>query len=314
MTLENYVRELDEIALDFAAREVIHSAINNPSDTNSPLSITKSNRTDSKNSSSLVVMNMCDCFEYDGYPGIRVVKELERRGLPFTGASSQFYEITTSKILMKKLMLSNQVPTSPFVQMHLETLDEDISEAEKLIGFPMIVKLDLSSGSCGISDKSVVWSAEQARTQVKSIWHEAQGRVFIEKFLAGREFTVLVTGNESTGYPLLGICERVFHQSLDRYQKFYSFERCWDGYGLKATKPELLDEFVQYRLPPAEHFQSLASVALAAYKLMSGNSYGRVDIRTDSDDLSVAKVFVLEVNSQVFYTDSLILLVSVLHF
>ena len=53
---------------------------------------------------------------------------------------------------------------------------------------------------------------------------------------------------------------------------------------------------------PREYFKKFAGVALEAYKLMCGNSYGRVDMRSDADDLSVANVFVLEVNSQVSFS------------
>jgi len=299
VNLNNYLSELDIISKEFSPPESDTTATILNSEPNSPSHTANMIETNTQNSTHLIVMNLCDGLESDGYPGIRVVKELERRGLPFTGASSTFFEITTSKILMKELMIRNQVPTSPFVQMHLETLDEDISKADKLIGFPMIVKLDMSFGSCGINDKSVVWTAEQARTQVKSIWHEAQGRVFVEKFLAGREFTALVTGCEQTGFQVQVVAERAFDQSLDRYQRFLAFDRSWEGYDLKGNRPAVMVWFVQYRLAPLEFANRLGEVALDAYRVTGGTGYGRVDLRTDSDDLSVANVFVLEVNSQV---------------
>ena len=49
-----------------------------------------------------VVLNLCDGDEVNGTPGISVVRMLDASGLIYTGADAYFYQITTSKIPMKK--------------------------------------------------------------------------------------------------------------------------------------------------------------------------------------------------------------------
>ncbi len=63
----------------------------------------------------MVVFNLCDGIEVDGYPGIQTVRALEKSGLAFTGADTAFYELTTPKTLLKQRLIERGVSTSPFV-------------------------------------------------------------------------------------------------------------------------------------------------------------------------------------------------------
>src|ERR1700677_1577131 len=49
-----------------------------------------------------VVLNLCDGIEDSGTPGACVIRALERAGIRFTGADSEFYSISTSKLMMKE--------------------------------------------------------------------------------------------------------------------------------------------------------------------------------------------------------------------
>ena len=50
----------------------------------------------------VVVFNLCDGIEVDGYPGIKTARALEVSGLPYSGADPAFYELTTPKTLLKQ--------------------------------------------------------------------------------------------------------------------------------------------------------------------------------------------------------------------
>ena len=39
----------------------------------------------------ICVFQLCDGTELDGYPGSSIIAELERQGIPFTGANKSFY-------------------------------------------------------------------------------------------------------------------------------------------------------------------------------------------------------------------------------
>jgi D-alanine-D-alanine ligase len=56
----------------------------------------------SKNGKTPLILNLCDGDEVNGTPGVSVIHEIEKYGLIYTGSDAHFYNITTSKIPMKK--------------------------------------------------------------------------------------------------------------------------------------------------------------------------------------------------------------------
>jgi D-alanine-D-alanine ligase len=83
-----------------------------------------------------VVFNICDGDEVNGTPGISVVKLLEYKGLVYTGSDEAFYDITTSKIPMKKAFDNAGVPTAKWEA--ILSADQDISGIFERLGSPII--------------------------------------------------------------------------------------------------------------------------------------------------------------------------------
>lgn len=79
--------------------------------------------------------------------------ELEKRKFAFTGADSHFYQVTTSKPVLKRQLMTAGVPTSPFVEITEKTTEADI---DSLGYYPLIVKPAISYASISISDKRQV--------------------------------------------------------------------------------------------------------------------------------------------------------------
>jgi D-alanine-D-alanine ligase-like ATP-grasp enzyme len=177
-----------------------------------------------------VVVNLCDGCETDGYPGVSIIKEMEKRGVAFTGSDSAFYDGTTSKPAMKRVLLANNVPTSPFLELTEQTSETEIDAIAK---YPLFVKPSVSYASIAITGKSVVFDARQALEQARQVQGVGSG-VFVERFLAGREFTALVTGSTETGVRVYPVAERVFNPQLQRYQRILAFDSYWDGYDLQG--------------------------------------------------------------------------------
>ena len=200
----------------------------------------------------LVVMNLCDGTEIDGYPGVTVLKELEKQGIPFTGSDSYFYDLTTSKPVLKDSLLINRVETSEYVVIRPGFEDQDILKAESIIGWPMIVKPAVSYASLSISYKSVVNNIQEAVEQVKKVFEMTSDGVFVERFLAGREFTVLCTGNESQGVVVYPAAERVFNEKLGTYQRLLAFDQYWDGCEIDGTVGKNVASHYSYELAPQE--------------------------------------------------------------
>lgn len=247
--------------------------------------------------SNLVVLNLCDGTEHDGYPGLSVVVELERLEIPFTGAGSSFFEITTSKPVLKKLLIQHSVPTSKFVVVNPHNIKESVNQAGELLKWPLIVKPSVSYASISITTKSVVETKEACIEQIERVLKTTSDGVFLESFLAGREFTALCTGSASvgSGVKVYLVAERCFNSKLEDKERILAFDKYWEGYDLEGGEGTGEEPIYRYEAAPAEWQESLKKVAREAYIACDGSGYGRVDIRTrNPTDLDI---YVLECNA-----------------
>lgn len=246
----------------------------------------------------VLVFNLCDGIEVDGYPGLKTVKALEASGLPFTGADSAFYELTTPKTLMKERLLARGVSTSPFVI--IRNAAKDGAKAGRTLGFPLIVKPDVSAASFGISLKSVVHDEASCVAQAAAAlsgerdpenYYEG---VFAERFIPGREFTVLCAADRSApkGVFVYPPVERVFHAALPTNERLLSYDRYWEKYETEEALPDRAPIY-RYESAPKKWTSALATLAREAYLALGGVGYGRVDIRRDERD---GKFLALEAN------------------
>jgi D-alanine-D-alanine ligase-like ATP-grasp enzyme len=134
------------------------------------------------------------------------VQYLEERKLPFTGAGSNFYINSTSKTILKRLMLNASVPTLPFVVLRPNTLDEDFERVEDVVvGYPLIIKPSISYGSMMISTSSVVDSSKQARFYLQSLDKSYTDEIFAEAFLAGTHISLILIQVENTLFFVLAM-------------------------------------------------------------------------------------------------------------
>lgn len=248
-----------------------------------------------------VVLNLCDGDEVNGAPGLSVIRCLEEHGLRYTGADERFYDVTTSKIVMKEAFDRAGVPTSPWA-----VVPRDGAGAHGIIqrlGAPLILKPAVSAGSMGITTKSVVRTHQGLRGALLRLskgyhgWDLAGGGVFVERFVDGPEFTTFIVGGHdapgrATIYPPV---ERCFNEVLPSHERFLSFDRLW---GLYEEEDPLEDDadLWQYRpIGDRTLAQRIEEVSWAAYAAVGGRGYGRVDLRQDA---ATGELLVLEVNAQ----------------
>jgi D-alanine-D-alanine ligase len=242
---------------------------------------------------SAIVFNFCDGLDTDGAPGPSVVRALEAARIPFTGADSQFYEISSSKTVMKQLFLDSGVRTPPYEVLSTSGRIRGIC---KRLGSPVIVKPEFGAASVGISLSSRVYTDAEIAAR-RDEWnngklprHSAPGSVFVERFIEGREFTVFVIGDWR--YPNKIRCltptERVFSTEVPPDERFLSWERYWSDY-----REESEHTFFQYGAVTSRLGRELSDIAKRAYTAVRGVGYGRVDIRMES---ATGELHVLEVN------------------
>ena len=241
----------------------------------------------------VAVLNLCDGSEIDGYPGISVVRALMAARLPFSGASIEFYESTTSKVVTKELLFATGVPTAPYAAIVDGKIELDARH------FPVIVKPDVSAASMGIQADSVCKSAEEVEERVARMRERPEykdTKLFAESFVQGREFTILLIEdvNEPLGLWALPPCERVFDPRVPASERFLIFERYWDLPEAARPIPQG-EKYYWYALAPEDVRKQLTDIARRAMRGVGGSGYARVDMRMDE---KTGQIYVLEVNAQ----------------
>ena len=245
----------------------------------------------------IVVLNLCDGSEVDGYPGKSVIRALAEAELPYSGASAEFYHKSTSKLISKAMFEASGVSTPP--RMLIENVTRDVDRAIEEIGTPLIVKPDVSAGSYGIQIDSVCHDRDAAIRKINALRRDKyikKGKIFVEAFISGREFTVFVVEDDNAplGLRVLTPCERYFNQRLPEDERFCSYERHWDMPEEHSVLPEGEKYCVHMPVsgPLREELEPLVRQAVRA---VSGSGYARCDVRQDG---RTGKLYVLEVNSQ----------------
>ncbi|HEV1286269.1 MAG TPA: hypothetical protein VNU44_13190 [Bryobacteraceae bacterium] len=243
-----------------------------------------------------IVLNLCDGIEDRGTPGPCVVRALELAGIRFTGADSEFYGISTSKLIMKEMMSAAGVPTPGF-----EALSESVTGVCARVGTPLLVKPDVSAASGGVFLRSKVSRDEDVADLREELLNAPMPRfcdarrVFAERFIEGPEFTVFVMGNwrDPESVRCLPPAERVFNPSIPDGEKFLSYERYWGLYREEAPPPDGL-AFYAYEACDPRLAPMLEDISKRAYQAVHGKGYARVDLRMDR---ATGELFVLEVNA-----------------
>ncbi len=245
-------------------------------------------------------INLCDGDELQGVPGLSVIDALERAGIPYTGSNRAFYDLTTSKIDMKRAFEIAGVPTSLWSVVEPKQLDWQAPFQRH--GRPLIVKPAVSAGSLGIGLENVVHTPADLAMRVQALaegyrgWDLMSGGLIAEEFVVGREYTTFIVGDHNDlrhrrVYPPV---ERVFNGALPPTQQFLSFDRLWEFNDTESPLPEG-ENLWEYARIRASQAAAIKSVSWDAYVAVGGVGYGRVDLREDAE---TGELYVLEVNAQ----------------
>jgi D-alanine-D-alanine ligase-like ATP-grasp enzyme len=243
----------------------------------------------------VVAVNLCDGFDIDGYPGPSLIDKLVAARIPVTGGQSRFYRLTCDKLEMKARFVAAGLPTAAYHE--IVDPDRDVPAAARHVGFPAIVKLARSAAGGGLSRTSVVGSEADLAARVAVLDDEglAELRIYAERFLAGREATVLVreTRSRAEGVASLPAVEMVYHPRVPVKERIlFEGHRKLDPDG----RPRGEDGVARctYEAAPDELQGALRDAAEAVFRAVGGDGYARVDLRIDPQ---TGLVNVLEVNT-----------------
>lgn len=130
-------------------------------------------------------------YDLSDNTGQAICDFMDKNGIAFTGGGARFYDPPREDL--KRLCRYYGIDT-PMYTFLSDTKDIE-KVPEELGGFPLFVKPEHGYDSVGIDTNSVVSTLPAFTARVKKICEEF-GSALVEKFVDGREFSVLVAGTK----------------------------------------------------------------------------------------------------------------------
>lgn len=219
--------------------------------------------------------NLCDGAWDEPRPGIEVVQTLEALHVPFTGATSEFYEPTREA--MKRVCRAWEIDTPAYV---LAKREEDVARAADTLRFPLIVKHPNSYASVDLTRESRVVTVDALFERARQMMAKYAG-AFIEEFVDGTESTVLVAENPDD--PSRPTTYVPLQYEFPEGESFKHSDMKWVTYDQMKSRP-VRDEELAARL---------REVSAKFFHGLNGTGYGRCDLRVDAE----GRPFMLEINA-----------------
>ena len=214
----------------------------------------------------------------EGYEGrnresqVPIILEMLR--IPCVGADGLSLGMTLDKIITKKILIAEGIPTPKFVE-----ISDPAQSRAVTLGFPLIVKPRYEGSSKGVRKSSMVKTAAELETQTRWLIDTYRQPALVEEFIEGREFTVAIIGNDPP--EVQPITQIKIEGRLDLGELFYTFEHIRSGADYVCPAPI-----------PAALSRQLGALALQTYQAVECKDFGRVDLRVDRK----GRAYVLEIN------------------
>jgi D-alanine-D-alanine ligase len=203
---------------------------------------------------------------------------LEMLSIPYTGSSVLTMALALNKAKTKEVLRSNNIPTPDFQLFYDESDAIDTS-----LQFPLIVKPVAEDSSIGIRNNAVVKNQKELSERVSWIIHSYKQPAIVEELLTGKEFRVVVVGNNQiTALPIIAFN---FDGLPKGVNKIYSYEAKWvwnkplNILSCPAKIPEALEK-------------NIKDTAKKAYYAIGCRDWAGIDIRLDAN----GRAHVLEIN------------------
>jgi D-alanine-D-alanine ligase len=219
-----------------------------------------------------VVFNQLVELRDEGAFAVHVVAYLELLGVPYTGCNPLGLSLARDKALAKRLLRQQGVPTPEF---HVFPKGRAV-RAPKGLAWPWIVKSLEEESSRGLSQDSVVRGEDELARRVRFVHEEVGTAAIAERYVAGRELTVGILGNDRV--ETLPVWELHF-RNLPKGTLPIATERVkWNrAYQKKlgvASGPAWIEPAVAERV---------AEVARDSFRALRLSGYARLDLRLPED-------------------------------
>ena len=223
-----------------------------------------------------LAFNLCEGIDGNATLESSVIAALELLGIPYTGSGSWTTSACLRKNVVNTLLDAARLPVPRWGLARA-------GEPAPIVGFPAICKPAAEDASLGVEQRSVVRSTRALVARLAEM-HEEWDEIVVQRFIAGREVNVGIVGDT-----VLPIAEIDFSAMPSRYWRIVSYRSKWqtgsdEDMGSVPRCPADL---------PPELTSELRRIALAAWRVVGGTGYGRVDLRIDDE----MRPWILEVNA-----------------
>lgn len=190
---------------------------------------------------------------------------LDAFGVPYTGSDVLGSALSMDKIRTKQVWLSLGLPTPGYVRL---SRNDDVTQAARTLGLPVIVKPACEGSSVGVS--RVFQEADLPEAVALAARYE--GELLMEALIVGEEFTVGILGTEAL--PSIRIVPA--GEYYDYHAKYVA-------------------EDTQYLCPglQGQDEMQMRELALRAFLTAGCSGWGRVDLMRDRKGAN----YLLEVNT-----------------
>lgn len=193
---------------------------------------------------------------------------LEYLSIPYTGSALEAAALSMDKHLTKKLLAAEGLPTPVWDLFDLTGGTLPLLPGS--LDLPLVIKPRFEGSSAGIS---IVRTHEEWTSAMLEA-SKSHSQILAEEYVAGREFTCAVLGEEA-----LPIVEIVANRD-----GFYSYQAKYEPGGCTHVVPAPIDDGLAARLQ---------MLGLSAHRLLGLRDYSRSDFIVTADN----RPYLLEINS-----------------
>ncbi len=193
---------------------------------------------------------------------------LEWLDVPYTGTGVQGSAIGMDKVKTKQVWQGSELPTAPY---RIVIKVSDAADIVNSLGLPLIIKPVHEGSSIGMSKVEKI--EDFAEAIAKATEHDAV--VMAEKWITGREFTIVVLNGQALP---------VIRLEPPQDVAFYDYEAKYNRNDVQYGIPCGLSE--------AEE-QQLKALSLRAFQAVGASGWGRIDAMQDEQ----GNFWLLEVNT-----------------
>lgn len=211
-----------------------------------------------------------------------VTSYLELLRAPYAGCNPRGLLLARDKALSKLLFRVHRIPTPGFVVF---PRDRKV-RVPKRLDYPRIVKSVDEEASLGIAQASIVYDEEKLRERVAFVHRRVNTEAIAEQYVAGRELTIGVLGNERlTTFP---VWEMFFENLPEGAEPIATARVKWD---LAYQRRVGIETGPAKDLTP-DRAAEIARIAKRTYRALGLSGYARIDLRLTDD----GRLFVIEAN------------------